>query len=182
MPSGGNVRGLRLAVVGAALCLAVPLVAAEPRPAEYVVKAAFLYNFARFAEWPTARDPDAPLIICVLGEDPFGEALEGLAGGTVRGQKIAVRRAARSTEVEPCDILFISASEAPHLAELLPRYGSEPILTVSDIARFAESGGIVQLTMSGNRVRFRVNVAAAGRAGIRLSAKLLRLGEVVDDS
>lgn len=182
MPPACGARGLCLAVVAVALWLSPEAGVAQPRPGEYEVKAAFIYNFARFAEWPTPRQAGAELVVCVLGEDPFGEAIGTIEGREVRGRRIAIRHAASPSEVGPCDILYISPSESAGLSDLLPYYRSRAVLTVSDIARFAESGGIVQLTMSGTKVRFRVNVEAAERAGIRLSAKLLRLAEVVDGS
>lgn len=194
-------KGLRYAVPLLAVLLAVasgaaglrpfavlPLAAqeaaqakAEDRTREYRIKAAFLYNFAKFTEWPAGSfaDPQAPLRICVYGEDPFGDALESIAGKTVRGRPVEVERLGALAAGEPCHLLFISESEAPNLPRILAALQRRPVLTVADIPGFAGAGGIINLKVNKeDKVRFEINVAKARLAGLRLSAKLLSLAEI----
>ncbi len=148
---------------------------------EYLIKAAILFNFAKFASWPDTAfsDPDAPLRICVLGEDPFGAALESLNGKQVRHRPLATKRLAGLEGAPQCHILFVSASEESRLATILDYVSKLPILTVADIGRFANSGGIIALKEVDNRSRIEVNLGAAELAGLKLSSKLLRLADTV---
>jgi len=154
---------------------------AEDRTREYRIKAAFLYNFAKFTEWPAGSfaDPQAPLRICVYGDDPFGDALESIAGKTVRGRPVEVDRLDALSAGEPCHLLFISESEAPNLPRILAALQRRPVLTVADIPGFAGAGGIINLKVNKeDKIRFEINVAKARLAGLRLSAKLLSLAEI----
>lgn len=194
-------KGLRYAVPLLAVLLAVasgamdlrpfavlPLAAqesaqakAEDRTREYRIKAAFLYNFAKFTEWPAGSfaDPQAPLRICVYGDDPFGDALESIAGKTVRGRPVEVDRLDALSAGLPCHLLFISESEAPNLPRILAALQRRPVLTVADIPGFAGAGGIINLKVNKeDKIRFEINVAKARLAGLRLSAKLLSLAEI----
>lgn len=158
-----------------------------PRPAEpislteYQVKAAYLYNFAKFVEWPPEALPEGqPFVIGILGQDPFGSILdEAVAGKTVRDRRIVVKRYAKVDEAAEANILFISDSEGENVFRILKRLGQAPILTVSDLGRFADEGGMVQLVMDQNRVRFAINVAAVERAGLKPSSQLLKLARIV---
>lgn len=162
--------------------------AISPAPAspvastEYQVKAAFLYNFAKFVEWPPEALPEGrPFVIGILGQDPFGSALdEAAAGRTIRERRIAVRRLSKLDEAADSHILFISESEGEALPRILKRLGSAPVLTVSDLPRFAEQGGMVQLVMEQSRVRFAINVASVERAGLKPSSQLLKLARIVN--
>lgn len=150
--------------------------------AEYQVKAAFLYNFAKFVEWPPGhwRDPSAPFWLCVIGEDPFGADLDQtVRGKSVNGREVRIARSGRADNLPPCDVLFISASEQGRLPAILAALGGRQVLTVGDVARFAQVGGMINLTLVGNSVRFEVNVDAAERAGLRISSQLLRLATVI---
>ena len=146
---------------------------------EYLIKAAILYNFAKFASWPETvfSHPGAPLRICVLGDDPFGAALDTLHGKQVRGRPLATARITDMHDTPQCHILFVSASEEARLAQILDYVGQMPILTVADIDRFANSGGILALKEIDNRSRIEVNLTAAKLAGLKLSSKLLRLAD-----
>ncbi len=149
---------------------------------EYEVKAAFIYNFARFVEWPPEAfdGPAASLGVCLLGADQFGGALEGaLQGKSVHGRSLEVRRLRGEERVQSCNILFVAASEADRLRSLLLRLGDAPILTVGESSDFARAGGIINFVLEENRVRFEVNAGAAERAGLRISSKLLGLARVV---
>jgi hypothetical protein len=163
--------------------LGAPVAAAEAAEAsrEYLIKAAFLYNFAKFTEWPAGSFPDsgAPLDICVFGEDPFGNALESIAGKTIRGRKVAVHRVASIEAGAACHLLFISESEATRLARILESLRGRPVLTIADMPEFARSGGIINLkTNRKEKVRFEINVTIAKRAGLKFSSKLLSLAEI----
>jgi hypothetical protein len=185
------VRGLPLRLAAALLAFGACLLTATaahsgrasenmPSP-EYLVKMAFLFNFAKFVEWP----PDAlprhqdTLTLCVLGGDPFGSALDALRGKRAQERTIVVRRLTRLEEVASCQVVFVDRSAAPELSRPLARTALLGILTVGDTERFAENGGIIELTRVHDTIRFEVNLAAAQRAGLRISSKLLRLARRV---
>ncbi|MDY0039080.1 MAG: YfiR family protein [Desulforhabdus sp.] len=157
---------------------------AQPAPfQEYVVKGAFLYNFARFVEWPQkafANEQD-PLTICILGEDPFDNALDQLRGKTTGKHKIQVRQHAALSEIYSCNILFISKSEQDKLAEILSFSHQRRVLTVSDMENFAAQGGVIGLITVQNKIRFEVNLEAARRADLRISSQLLKLAIIVKE-
>lgn len=148
---------------------------------EYLIKAALLYNFAKFVEWPTGAFDGAttPLQICILGDDPFGAALDTLVGKQVHERPLAIARMRALGETGRCHILFVSASEAARLTEILDYVGGRPILTVADFNRFAQAGGIIGLKTVDNHSRIEVNIDAINRAGLKLSSKLLRLADTV---
>jgi len=156
---------------------------ASPAVAEYRLQAAFLLNFARFAQWPATTWPSAtsPLIIGVLGRDPFGGALAALQGQTIGRHPVRVRHFASSAALGDCQLLYISASEAPQLDALLRALRRRPILLVSDIPRFAERGGHIQLFNRQNKLRFRVNLRSLAAAKLTLSSKLLQLADLVGE-
>lgn len=149
-------------------------------PGEYEVKAAFLYNFARFVDWPE-ETAATDLALCVLGTDPFGPALDALAGKEVQGRRLSVRRIDSGGDWSACHMLFVPESEQSRLDTLLGEFAAHHgILSVSDINGFAGRGGIIELVLDQNRVRFAINVEAATRAGLTVSSKLLRLAEGVN--
>lgn len=152
-------------------------------PKEYQVKAVFLFNFTQFVEWPTNTFPEAqaPLTIGVLGDDPFGNFLEEIVRGeSAGGHQIIVKRFQRAADVDRCQILFISASEAKRVKTILAALKNRKILTVSDIEGFAKSGGIVRFVTEQNRIHVRINLEAAKDAGLVVSSKLLRLAEIIE--
>ncbi|NNE84230.1 MAG: YfiR family protein [Alphaproteobacteria bacterium] len=148
---------------------------------EYLIKAAILFNFAKFASWPESAFsyPNAPLRVCVLGDDPFGVALDGLHGKQVRNRSLATARISTVDEAPKCHILFVSGSEEADLPAILDYVAELPILTVGDIRRFANTGGIIALKEVENRSRIDINLGAAEKAGLKLSSKLLRLADTV---
>lgn len=178
-------RRSRLAIFFFLFFIGTAFFPAPARPVastEYQVKAAFLYNFAKFIEWPPEALPEGrPFVIGVLGHDPFGSALdEAVAGKTVRDRRIVVRRFSRIDEAADSHILFIGDSEAENLPRILKRLGPAPVLAVSDLPRFAEQGGMVQLVMEQSRVRFAINVGSMERAGLKPSSQLLKLARIVN--
>ncbi len=150
---------------------------------EYQVKAAILFNFVKFVEWPAEAFADNPstLILGVLGEDPFGPALESVDGKTLQGRTIVVRRFATLEDLEPCQVLFISSSERDRLQAVLEALESWNVLTVGEMDRFAELGGIIGLDVRRNNIRFDINTRAGQQAGLSISSELLNLARVVEN-
>lgn len=151
---------------------------------EYQVKAAYLFNFAKFVEWPAAafRSTDAPLALCVAGRDPFGSALAAYEGRLVQGREVRVRRGVAAGDVRSCNILFVSDSEERRLPPILAQTAGFPVLTVSDLDGFVDAGGVIGLVEADSRVQFEVNLASAARAQLKLSTQLLRLARRVRGS
>lgn len=176
----------RLLVVIPLLFLSLWVTPLQAQPAvatkEYEVKAAFLFNFARFVEWPTNAftSPQAPLVIGILGTDPFGAALnEIVRGEIVNGHPLIIQRYRNIEEVQTCHILFISSSEARRLEQIFKSLRGKNVLTVGESDGFAQSGGIIRFIADQNRIRFRVNLDAARAAELTISSKLLRAAEIV---
>lgn len=191
---GGCVRGLALRrsaawhiALSLALALASPVLADGPgqvRASEYEVKAAFLLNFARFVEWPADafKSADAPIVFGVLGDDPFGPILDGTVQGKRVGRRpLVVRRLERAQDGDHCHLVFITASERPRVGELLREVGGRGILTVGETDRFVEQGGVIQITTEAKQSRLAVNTAAASRAGLKISARLLSIARLVSE-
>lgn len=153
----------------------------QQRPSEYQVEAAYLYNFSRFVEWP-AKGTNAPgsFTICVLGEDPFGQALDAtIAGEAIGNQRVIARRISSPQMSVDCQILFISLSEANRLNKIIEALNKSSVLTVSNIPQFSERRGMIQFVLEENRIRFEVNLTATQRAGLTLSSDLLKVATVV---
>jgi hypothetical protein len=149
---------------------------------EFQVKAVFLYNFAQFVEWPPEafESPTSPLVIGVLGLDPFGEYLdEAVRGEVVNGHPLVVERYRWASEIHVCHILFVSGSEGPRAAQVADDLKGRSILTVCDWEGFARHGGMIRFVMEHNHVRLRINLDAAKDAGLTISSKLLRSAELV---
>jgi hypothetical protein len=161
-----------------ALAVATPQTAASEGPSEYEVKAAFLFNFSKYVDWPEGALPGPAdrIVICVLGENPFGTLLaEDVRDKRVNGRELAVHEAKSLSATAGCHIVFIASSEQARLDEIIGRLGDRPVLTVSDAESVADRGVILGLTLKDNRVRFEVNLVAARRAGLKLSSQLLKL-------
>lgn len=158
---------------------AIPsLQAQKASPTEYEVKAAYLYNFGRFVEWPKqATAPGgSPFMVCVLGQDPFGRALDAiLAGESIDGATTTAARISKPQEAVNCRILFISSSEASQLKQILVTLEGRSVLTVSDLPQFSQHGGMVQFVLEGKRVRFEVNLTPVEHAHLALSSQLLKV-------
>jgi hypothetical protein len=149
---------------------------------EYQVKAAFLYNFAKFVEWPSRafHGPSEPIAICVLGQDPFGGALqETVKGKEAAGRQLLVRNISDVRGPGSCQILFVSSSERKHFSSILAGAKRGGLLTVGEAAGFATAGGIINFKLEDGRVRFEINVEAAQQNELRISSKLLSLAESV---
>ena len=159
------------------LLLAEPAIALEQNEAS--VKAAFIYNFTKYVEWPP--EASGPLQICLLGEpDPLLNALMNLEGKQSQGSTIHVRNAGRDgSSLDGCRVIVVGVSEAVRTAAILGNVQKQPALTVSEIEHFADDGGVIGLVVDGARVRFEINAQAAQRANLRLSAQLLKLARKV---
>lgn len=156
--------------------------AQQPKPSEYQVKAAYLYNFSRFVEWPgrPAAESSRPFAICVLGKDPFGSILDTTVSGQGAGpQNLVARRLTKPQDALACQILFVGDSEEGHLKEIMMVLGKANVLTVSDIPRFSERGGMIGFVLKGDRVRFEVNLTNAVNAGLAVSSDLLKVALAV---
>lgn len=149
---------------------------------EYRVKAVFLYNFAQFVQWPQGSFPDSgsPLVVGVLGSDPFNFYLdEVVKGEQVGGHPIKVVRHEKIEDVKDCHVLFVSASETQRLAPILSSLKARKILTVGESDLFSRMGGMVSFVTRQGKIRLKVNLEAVQAADLTLSAKLLRLAEIV---
>lgn len=149
---------------------------------EYDVKAVFLFNFAQFVDWPAEAFPlpETPLVIGVLGVDPFNRALdEVVKNESIRGRRVKPERFKTVEEIGLCHVLFISASEAPSLPRTLEALKNRPILTVSDAEEFLRCGGMIQFYTEDAKVRLRISNEATRAARLSVSSKLLRVADVV---
>ncbi len=154
---------------------------ASGTPSEYEVKAAFLYNFAKFVTWPqdNHRDPAGDVIIGILGRDPFGPAFDqAIAGRTIGGRGLRIERFRSPMAAKRCHILFIGASETWSLDEIFDALSGWPILTVGDAPEFIQQGGMIRFFMMAEKVRFEINLDMAESADLRISSKLLRVAKV----
>jgi hypothetical protein len=149
---------------------------------EYQIKAAFLLNFIQFVEWPSTvfTNADEPFRIGVLGENPFGTALEEtVQGEAINGHKIIVQHAEGIKDLKDCQTIFISKSERKKVGEILAELDSRAVLTVSEIEGFAQSGGNINFYLEEKKVRFEINPMAARREGLKVSSQLLSLGKII---
>ena len=149
---------------------------------EYQVKAAFLYQFTKFIEWPSEAFPDAnaPFSICVAGADPFGNILNQLFQQKTVGQRrLELRRSAHGEDLQGCQILFISASERKRFPAILDKVKGTPVVTVSESDRFMQAGGTINFFLSEERVRFDINLEATEGTGLKFSSRLLSVARTV---
>jgi hypothetical protein len=148
---------------------------------EYLIKAGFVYNFAKLVVWPANAfaQPDSPIVIGILGADPFGTTIDHVVGDKkVEGRGFVVKRLKWGADFKNCSILFVSSSETAHLEEVIHMVKGLPILTIGETPGFAKRGGIINLTLEDNKVRFEVNVEAAKQANLNISSRLLALAKI----
>jgi hypothetical protein len=160
----------------------VPCAAQEPTADEYQVKAAYMYNFAKFVDWPaqTFDSPVQPILFCVLGSTPLSPALrDALAGKVVDRRPLIFRTLTDSKQAGKCQVLFVSSTDTKHLRQTLDAVKSLNVLTVGEVENFTNEGGIVRFVLEAGRVRLEFNVDAAADANLHVSSKLLSLGKVV---
>jgi hypothetical protein len=146
---------------------------------DVAMKAAFLYNFAKFAEWP-ALPAGVPLLVCIVGNEGIAAALvETVRGQNISGHPLEIRRAQESAAWRACHVLFIAEAETRRSAGELGEVKGLPVLTVSDGKGFSQASGIIELFVEGGRMRFAINVDAAEASGLRLSSRLLGLAKII---
>ncbi|MBN2138971.1 MAG: YfiR family protein [Sedimentisphaerales bacterium] len=193
-----NSTVLLLAVI-ALICAAAAAHAEPDSQQEYQIKAAFLYNFLKFVDWPEDEKADAnnPIILAILGKDPFEKAFDPVKDKLVKGRKVVVKRLSSIAELKKlgetakaridkqidapkkCNLLFVCRSEKDALKDILKAVAHQPVLTVSDIDGFIETGGIINFVTDEQKVRFEVSTAAAKNAKLKVRSQLLRLAKKV---
>ena len=152
--------------------------------AEYSVKLGFLYNFTKFVEWPpdSFRDPGAPLVICIVGHDPFRQDLEAeLRTRKVWGHPVEVRTQTPNDKLSACHIVFVPVTEKNQSDRILRDLQGSRTLTVGESEGFAVMGGIINLTVEDNKVHFEINRVAADRAGLKIGSRLLSIAKIVKE-
>ncbi len=176
----GRPRRLLTSAIAAGVVAVSAVSLAAPPPGEYEVKAAFLYNFARFVEWPAQAQTSGAVTLCILGADPFGADADMIAGKPVGQARLRVKRVS-DDQAAACQILFVASSERARLDRVLDEVKGRPVLTVGDSPGFAERGAVLNFYLEQNKVRFEVNIDAARRTGLVISSRLLRLARVTHD-
>jgi hypothetical protein len=151
----------------------------ESQESEYMIKAAFLYNFAKFVDWPheSLKDDLSPFRVFILGTDPFGDTLDSIKDKTVKGRKLAIKRVQKVEEAAQCHILFLSSSEQGSVRQIIQSLG--PVLTVSEIPGFCQSGGMINFIKAANKIQFEINPDAAQKKKLTISSRLLSLAKIV---
>ena len=160
------------------LLLALPKAhAAKSNQQEYEIKAAFIYNFAKYVTWPkeTFVYKNKPLVLGILGHNPFGRQINKIDGKLVHDRKLKVIAIKDYEQIKQCNMLYISPSESKNLDKIWPLLETEKILTISDMDNFAGVGGMIELIVKDDRIRFIINPQAAERAGLSISSQLLKL-------
>ena len=167
-------------LVGAAIPLSSAR-AKKPLLYEYRIKAAFLYNFAKFIQWPESAfiDPESPVFICILGQDPFMGALQSIAGKTIRGRRIVISHSKNVMAVKGCHILFVAESEKSRIKHTISKFKGSPVLTVSDMDNFVKADGMIGMVRVDNKIRFQINLVSAQDSGLTISSQLLKLAQNV---
>ena len=154
---------------------------AQVESLEHEIKAAFLYNFVKFVQWPAGSfpGPDAPVTICLTGPDPFGTTLDDLVENEqVEGRPLAVRRLGPTDATAGCHVLFVAPAERARFEAILRTVDTRRVLTVSDAMEFLAAGGHISFFMESNRVRFAVNAPAARQADFQINSRLMRLARI----
>ncbi len=170
-----------VAVLSLIASFAADASAFEQRPSEYQVKAVFLLNFINFIDWPadSSFQSDPAINVCVIGDDPFGDAIDAIRNETAKGKKMVVRFRAISEVPRGCQVVFIPAAENNHVGRIIRSIREPGVLTVADSEEGVRQGAIIGFFIEQKKVRFAVNIEAARRAGLKISAKLLKLARIV---
>lgn len=169
-----------LALLVTALGTAGPTGKAVAAPNEYEVKAAFLYNFAKFTAWPSpSGQAEDVFTICILGDDPFGPALDLLKGKPVDGRPVEVHRLTKPAEIGRCRMVFVGPPHARDIGSLAEKLRDQPVLTIGDGPGFVRSGGMIGFVLSDGRVRFEISPGRISPTGLTVSSQLLKLAIIV---
>ncbi len=180
------VRGVALLMVSCGLIVGTPpLVHAQGEEnTQYRIKLAFLYQFAQFVEWPpdAFQSANAPLVVCIAGEDPFDSDLElDFRSRTIDKHPMVIRTVKRGTSLRACHLVFVTAPEYKHMASIIDSLKGSQVLTIGETKGFAERGGIINFTIEGNKLHFEINLDAARQTTLRISSKVLALARIVRD-
>ncbi len=173
---------LQIAALSTCLASFTWLAAAAETHLEYEVKAAFLYNFAKFVEWPPEAYSGAeePIVLCVAGNDPFGASLDRTVNGrSAHGRTIVVRREVDAGQIASCHLLFVPEVETSQVARIVQSVSGASVLTVGESPGFLDAGGMIGLVIDEGKVRFEINAGVAERGGLRLSSQILKLARSV---
>jgi hypothetical protein len=146
-----------------------------------LLKTAFIYKFTLFTHWPenVLNEKSAPIQLCIVGEDDLVETLGQLRGKPIKGHPVSIQAIKETQVPKNCHILYIAASERKNLPNLIKASSNQPVLTVSELPRFANTGGIFELYRENGRIRFIINLGAARKAGLEISPSLLNLATVI---
>ena len=160
---------------------AMPVVAWDEVEDIRLLQSAFIYNFGKFTRWPEKAlgESEQPLFLCTAGLDELIDALQQIGGKTIKGRTVALLPLKTAQDPSRCHMLYVSTSEQGHIADIIASVHGKPVLTISELDKFAHSGGIIQLFRDKDRVRFIINQAAASGAGLRFSSRLLNLAVIV---
>jgi hypothetical protein len=164
------------------VCLWALAGAQNAKLTEEQIKAGFLFNFTKFVEWPANTFPDAsaPIVLGVVGESPITHLLSEISvGKSVNGRAVDVRSFKTGQDLRACQILFIVASEARHVTQILEGLKGSNVLTVSEFAGFAQSGGMINFYVEGNNVRLEINLDTAVHGGLKISSKVIAVARLV---
>jgi hypothetical protein len=173
-------HGLILAVC--AFLYGAPLAAQSPGLTEYEIKAGFLFNFTKFVEWPegTFANSSAPIILGIVGENPFGNLLtETATGKLVNGRPVLVRQFKDRQDLRSCQVLFVASSEKKHIGEILGNLKGSRVLTIGEGDTFAQAGGMIAFVVEGNKVRLEIDLQSASDAHLKISAKVIAVARLV---
>lgn len=183
MTAATRLRRLLAGALAILVSLALPAAADNsPRSPEYLIKAAYLYNFAMFVEWPSDAfaSPEAPLVIAIVGSDPFGSAIDhAVENKRISKRRIVVERVQAQQDLKHCQIVFVPASDRARIAELAQRLQSQPILIVDDAPEPGKRAGAVEFVVDDNKVGFAINLSQAKRSRLVISSKMLGLAKTV---
>jgi hypothetical protein len=171
---------LAIFLLPAVFCTGTALCGEMRKPTEYEVKAAYIYNFAKFVEWPVrVKDRSDVIHVCIIGDDPFGPSLATIEGKTAGGRSLGTRRLTSLQQAGGCQMLYIADSEERDLERIVEAVKDTPVLTISDTKGFTQRGVMVNFYMENNKVLFEINPNAAMRAGLKISSALLRIARIV---
>ena len=173
-----------LVVAGVLAVSTQPASAQTDQVGEYELKAAILYNLSRFVEWPTSAyaDSQTPTVLCILGQDPFGNSLKTLGQKQdTNGRPVSIRQLKNENGIRDCHVLYISSSERKTVAQILARLKGSSVLTVGEMSQFAAQGGVIQFMLEDKQVHFQINLDAASRMALKISSRLLVLARIVKD-
>ncbi|HKV24507.1 MAG TPA: YfiR family protein [Candidatus Acidoferrum sp.] len=181
---GVHRRTMILCLIAAHALVPKIAVAQTNSAGEYELKAAMLYNLTRFVEWPSTADavPQRPLVLCILGRDPFEDSLNSVAAAaSARGNPVEIRHFQDEKGIRACHVLYIGSSEKKNLTHIISALQGSNVLTVGEMGQFAAHGGMIQFSLIDQQVRFEINLRAASEAGLKISSRLLVLARIVGD-